>query len=195
MDIVSYLLGKGGGGSGGGVDWSYIGYSGLPKSIVDGYNYAKTIYDVWDDSTTSMYNKYSADRKMVLFPLINTSNVTSMQNAFRNNFSLIELPLLDTSNVTNMENAFFGCSALRKIPVFNTGKVTNFYNAFSGAGMLDDESLDNLLVMCINASVYTGTKTLKTLGIQNNINTYPVSRFEALPHYQAFINAGWTVGY
>ena len=47
MDLTSYLLGKKSSG-GGGLDWTAIGYTQSPKSISDGYTYAKQIYDNWD---------------------------------------------------------------------------------------------------------------------------------------------------
>lgn len=58
---------------------------------------------------------------------------------------------------------------------------------------LTDASLDNILQMCINATSYTETKTLAELGLSNYRAS--VSRVEALPHYQDFLNAGWTIGY
>lgn len=195
MDITSYLLGKNAsGGGGGGLDWSSIGYDSIPQSIIEGYNYAKEIYDNWVVGT-SLSSKFSADRKLVFMPLIDTSPNTSLSNAFRNCFSLLEVSKLNTVNVTNMGNCFQGCNALKVIPEFNTSNVTSFSNMFSNCNLLNDESLNNILNMCINASSYTGTKTLATLGIQNNANTYPVSRIQALPNYQAFLDAGWTIGY
>ena len=59
---------------------------------------------------------------------------------------------------------------------------------------LTDTSLDNLLQMCINSNVTSSTrKNLNDVGL--TATDYPVSRIQALPHYQDFINAGWTIGY
>lgn len=102
-------------------------------------------------------------------PLINTSNVTSMSGAFANMSKLIDIPILDTSNVTNFSSF-----------IFQTKNLNN-------------ESLDNILQMCINATHVAGNKTLSYLGF--NSSSYPASRIEALPHYQDFIDAGWTIGY
>lgn len=194
MDITSYLLGKKSAGGSGDLDWSALGYNNTPQSIIDGYNYAKQIYDNWVVGTSLSY-LYSADRKLVFFPLIDTSSNTSLNSTFRNCFALLEVAKFSTDNITNMENAFYGCSALRTVPEFNTSKVTKFSSMFANSNLLTDESLNNILKMCINASSYTGAKTLTTLGFQNNIGTYPASRFQALPNYQDFINAGWTIGY
>ena len=240
MDLFSYLLGKkkGGGGSGSDLDWSAIGYNSTPKSIADGYNYAKYIQENWVDNTskltdfpyvvicpmvslgnrTSCYNFAYECKSLIEIPLLDTSNVTNMDSMFQYCSALTEIPLLNTSKVTSMQSMFQYCSSLKSIPqintsnvtsfantfryctnlmtlpVLNTSKVTNFNNAFGNSYNLTDTSLDNILQMCINATSYTGTKTLKTLGISNT-TYYPVSRIEALPHYQDFINAGWTKGY
>lgn len=248
--------------SGGDLDWSAIGYNSTPKSIADGYNYAKYIQENWIDNTSkltdfpyvvicpmvSLGNRTNTSyfggeiKSLIEIPLIDTSNITNMGSMFANNSGLKTIPLLDTSNVTNMDSMFQHCSALTEIPlldtskvtsmqsmfqycsslksipqintsnvtsfantfryctnlmtlpVLNTSKVTNFNNAFGNCYNLTDTSLDNILQMCINATAYTGTKTLKILGISNT-TYYPVSRIEALPHYQDFIDAGWTIGY
>lgn len=239
MDLFSYLLGKkkGGGGSGSDLDWSAIGYNSTPKSIADGYNYAKYIQENWIDNTSkltdfpdvvicpmvSLGNRtnasyfggeikslieiplidtsnisymgymFSSNSGLITIPLLNTSNATNMSNMFNACSSLKTIPLLDTSNVTNMQNMFSNCARLKTIPILSTSSVTNVYNMFINCPSLTDESLDNILQMCINATAYTGTKTLKNLGLVKS--SYPVSRIETLPHYQDFINAGWTIGY
>lgn len=178
---------------GGGLDWSAIGYSGTPQSIIAGYNHAKDILDNWDSTQTSLNSKFKNDYNLVFLPLIDTSNVVNMQGLCNGCISLLSISLIDTSNVTNMSSMFYQCNVLSDVPILNTSKVTNFTNIFNGSRTLTNASLDNILQMCINSVSYTGTKTLAQLGI--NSAYYPASRIEALPHYQDFINAGWTIGY
>ena len=204
--------------SGGGLDWSAIGYDSTPQSIVDGYNYAKEIYDNWDETPTTLSRKFQYDYNIIFMPLVNTSNATlmtsmfngcynlmtipllntsnvqGMSGMFQNCYGLNEIPLLNTSNVTNMASMFSGCKILKTLPLLNTSKVTNMSGMFYDCPQLTNESLDNILQMCINAISYTGTKNLTTLNL-DNATIYPVSRIEALPHYQDFIDAGWTIGY
>lgn len=154
---------------------------------------------------------------IIAMPLLNTSKATNMSSMFQTCISLTTIPLLDTGSVANMGSMFFGCSALTTIPLLNTtnvtsmssmfnsctslttiplldtSSVTSMNNMFQSCPALTDESLDNILQMCINATSYTGVKTLAKLGF--NSNKYPVSRIQALPHYQDFIDAGWTIGY
>ena len=126
-------------------------------------------------------------------PLINTQNATTIYQCF-NTTALVEIPQINTSRVVNMEVAFSNNSSLTTLPLLNTSKVTNMRNIVQGTNNLTDTSLDNLLQMCINATSFTETKTFKYLvGISSS--SYPASRIQALPHYQDFVDAGWTIGY
>ena len=245
MDTLSYLLGKksGGGGGGSGLDWSAIGYESTPQDIINGYNYAKQIYDNWQN-VSNLISKFSYNDDLLIMPLVDTSNATNMQNTFLMCKRLISVPLLDTSNVTNMQQTFYNCISLKTIPQLNTfnvtnmsncftncsylesipllntsnvtnmsymfsyadnlktipqlntSKVTNIYNMFQNVGKkLTDESLDNILKMCINInSNYSGIKTLARLGFSST-SYISTDKWQSLPSYQDFINAGWTIGY
>lgn len=221
MDIVSYLLGKQTSG-GGGLDWSAIGYSEEPQVIQDGYNYAVEIKNNWTPSI-NLALRYSHDYNLSFMPFVDTSIATTMQGMFSYSYGLISVPLFNTSNVINMREMFRGCRALKTVPQFDTSKVTTIYGMFNdcislktlplldtgalntGSSInsvfvnclnLSDQSLDNILQMCINATSLPSSvpKTLFNLGITST-TAYPASRIQALPHYQDFIDAGWTMGY
>lgn len=217
LDVPSYLLGKQSSG-GGGLNWSAIGYSEEPESIEEDYNYSKNIYDNWDTTRTSYGNLYYNNSNLVFFPLvdtsagtnfqtmfsgcvslqtmplINTSNGTVFSSMFQNCRRLTEIPQLDISNGANLNLMFSGCTKLKKVPVLNLSKATNINGMFSSCISLTDESLDNILQSCININPnYLNTKAFAVMGF---ISTYyPASRIQALPHYQDFIDAGWTIGY
>lgn len=132
MDVFSYLLGKQqGGSSGGGRDWSEIGYSSEPESIQDGFDYAKNIKDNWDSSVTSLDAKFARDTNLIYMPLVDTSNVTDFNNVFNECYGLVEVPLLDTSKVTDMRGTFSNCNSLKKIPLLDTSKVTYMMMCFA----------------------------------------------------------------
>ena len=202
----------------GGLDWSAIGYSDTPQYVVDGYNYAKNIYDNWDNTVTSLSFYFNADLNLVYMPLVDTSNVTNTQKMCYGCNNLENFPLLNTSNVINMNNMFYYCSHLETIPQFNTSSVTDMSNMFTGCSnlksipqfntssvtkfnnfidsnvkQLTDTSLNNILKMCIGATTYTGTKTLYQLGFRSSM--YSASKIQGLTNYQDFIDAGWTIGY
>lgn len=127
-------------------------------------------------------------------PDLDTSNVTTMSGAFWACQSLITVKPYNTVNVKNFGNCFRDCTNLENVPVLNTSKITNMSDMFNSVPKLTDQSLDNILQMCINATSWTNpTKTLYLLGLRSS--DYPASRIQALPHYQDFISAGWTIGY
>jgi len=126
-----------------------------------------------------------------------TSNVTGMQYAFGGCASLVNFPSLDTSKVKSFEGMFANCTNLENVPIFDFSAVTgnSSLNAiYSQCYKLTDTSLDNILQSCITVTnSYTDSKTLSTLGFDNA--HYSASRIQALPHYQDFVNAGWSIGY
>ena len=142
-------------------------------------------------SATDMSGMFSHCTSLTTIPLLDTSNVTDMNNMFISCSSLTTIPLLDTSNVTNMKYMFSSCTNLTTIPVLNISNVTSMNYMFNGCTSLNDESLNNILAMCANATKITSNKTLKSIGLteeQAQICT-------TLSNYQAFTNAGWTTGY
>ena len=142
-------------------------------------------------SVTSMYYMFSNCTSLTTIPLLDTSNVTDMCDMFYNCTSLTTIPLLDTSNVTNMYNMFFRCTSLTTIPLLNTSNVTNMYGIFDGCTSLNNGSLNNILVMCTNATKITSNKTLRYIGL-----TYAQATIcQGLSNYSAFTSAGWTTGY
>lgn len=227
--------------SGGGYppDWSEIGYTNTPASIIEAFNYSKEIQEDWDESLTSLSNKFKNDTNLMYMPLINTTNVKYMSNTFNSCTKLEIIPLLDTSNVIEMSSAFYGCSNLKlfplldiskvkfassmfvncskliaipnlntvectnmqmmfynckqltTIPVLNTSKVTNMNNTFGNCSSLSNESLNNIIAMCIGATSYAGTKTLKYIGL----SSAQATTCQSLSNWSAFTSAGWTTGY
>ena len=240
-ELVPEVLNIPSGGGGFPPDWTEIGYEETPSNIIEVFNYAKDIYDNWDSSITSLNNTFLNDRKLTIFPLVDTSNVTNMTQTFAYS-NLLSLPLIDTSKVTDfnlcfsecrfinfplldfssganfnsafvncvnlieipkftftetrryeMISMFSGCKSLKNFPPLKIKNVSDVRNMFSYCPSLTDESLDNILQMCMSATLYTGTKKFARLGFAST--DYPASRIQALPHYQDFIEAGWTIGY
>lgn len=118
------------------------------------------------------------------------SGFTSMNNFFKKCYSLKKINLFDTSNITNFSNMCDSCYVLEDIPVFNTSKATNMQNMFNfnPNKKVTNESLNNILQMCINATSYTGTKTLAYLGL----NATQQATCQTLSNWDAFVAAGWS---
>lgn len=130
-------------------------------------------------------------------PLLDLSKVISSLRMFNGCLSLKEIPLLNTSSITNMGYMFSGCSSLEKVPLLNTsnnsGTKSTMQSMFSGCTNLTDESLNNILAMCINATKFSNEDFMKLSYI--GLTSAQATRCQSLSNYQAFLNAGWTTGY
>ena len=167
-------------------------------------------------NVTNMDSMFRDCSNLTAIPQLDTSNVTNMRNTFASCSNLTTIPLLDTSNVTNMENTFYGCSSLTTIPQLDTSRVYDMIQMFSdcsnlttipqldisnveyymwdmfhNCSSLSDDSLNIIMQMCINATSYTGTKTLKYIGLTSE----QADKCKTLSNYSAFTSAGWTTGY
>lgn len=144
-------------------------------------------------NVSNMSNMFNDCGSLKSVPAFNTQNATDISYMFSSCSSIQEIPLLNTSNVTNMTYLCGSCTNLTTVPVLDTSKVTNMSAMFIFDKKLSTNSLNNILQMCINATSFTGTKTLVYLGLSKS--NYPASIIESLSNYQAFIDAGWTTGY
>lgn len=174
--------------------WSDCGYSETPQTITDAHTLAKNCYDGWNSSWTK-FNDYILNNytNLLIVPMIDTSNITTFTNSFKNCANIVDFPLLNTSKATGFSNVFNNCTNLQNVPVLDTSKADNFNGFFSNCKKLSETTLNNILIMCINATAYKGTKTLYYLGLRSA--NYSAATIQALPKYQEFITAGWIIGY
>ena len=142
---------------------------------------------------TNMNSMFKGCSKLIDVPELNTSKVTGigMQYMFQGCTSLTTIPLLNTSKVTTMRSMFYGCTSLTTIPLLNTSAVTSMNDMFSSCTSLSNDSLNNILAMLTNAIAYTGTKTLKYIGLSETQATTCTT----LSNWSACGAAGWTTGY
>lgn len=145
-------------------------------------------------NVTSMNHAFVNCSALTAIPLLDTSKVTSMYNIFSGCTNLTELPLLNTSEVTNLGWAFSKCSNLITFPEFDMSKVTNMYQMFSSCKSLSNESLNNILAICANATAYISQGTNMTLSYLG-LTSDQATRCTTLSNYEAFTAAGWTTGY
>ena len=184
-------------------------------SLFQNFSSLETAPDLIYNNITNMQSMFYSCKSLKSIPLYNTSSVTNMSNIFYECYNLTTIPLLDTSSVTNMSMAFAYCAKLTTIPqidthnvanmqsmfavstnlttipLLDTSSVTNMNGTFYNCLNLSNETLNNILAMCINATSYTGTKTLKYIGI----SSAQATTCQGLSNYQAFLDAGWTTGY
>ena len=171
--------------------------SGESFVVPDGMKFAYTgqlpeDFGEWDFSNVTNMDNMFRLTTFSSFPLIDTSNVTSMSYTFGNNYQIETIPLLNTSKVTEMQNTFNSCSNLKNVPLFDTSNVTSMNRMFRYVDNLTDESINNIMKMCVNATKYYSSKTLYSIGLENTTK-YSAERISALSNYQEFIDAGWTI--
>ena len=140
---------------------------------------------------TKMNQMFYGCNNLTEVPLLDTSKVTSFYQTFDNCSNLTAIPAFDTSNVTEMNYCFSMCTSLVTLPVLNTSKVTDMVGFVSGCPSLSDDSLNNILAMCTNATAYTRTKTLRYMELTKS----QADKCTTLSNYSAFTAAGWTTGY
>ncbi len=143
-----------------------------------------------DSNVTTMQNMFEDCVNLKNIPSLNTSNIIIMSNMFKNCYTLITIPLLDTGKVTNMSYMFQNCTNLTTIPLLNTSNVTSMQSMFYCPN-LTNESLNNILAMCINATKIASNKTLKYIGL----TLIQTTTCKELSNYQDFVDAGWSTGY
>ena len=171
-------------------------YLNLSNAFANHY-VLETAPKITTENVTEMNSMFSGCKVLTKVPNYNTANVTDMSYMFYYCSALETAPQMNTSKVTNFSQMFNYCGELKNVPIYNFSSATvnsNFGNMFRNCLKLTDESLDNILQSCITATSFTGAKNLTTFGISSTYY-YPVERIQALPHYQDFVNAGWSIGY
>ena len=182
---------------------------GVLEAPDDNYN------AIIDTSTQTTLNLATAITKI---NVLDCSNVTTLASAFKSNPSIISInrviapkatisttmfngattlvtaPEIDTSNFTAMNGMYIQCSSLVNVPVYNASNATTLWNMFQNCARLSDDSLNNILAMCLTVTdKYTdegGKKLLKNVGL----SSAQLGRCMKLPNWQAVLNAGWTRG-
>ena len=123
---------------------------------------------------------------------LDISNVTDMNYVFYTCTSLISIPEMDTSHITTCQGLCNGCTSLVNVPILNFSELTgtNHYNMFNNCPSLSNDSLNNILAMCITMAKVTN-KTLKYIGLSSTQAT----TCQSLSNWSDFVTAGWTSGY
>ena len=121
---------------GGGTDWSIIGYENEPEGFTMTMNYAKDIYDNWDNSASSYGSKFSGDKSLNIMPNVDTSRASLFNAMFYNATALKIVPPLNTSNGTTFNQMFSGCTALETIPELDFSNATRIDTLLSSTSSL-----------------------------------------------------------
>lgn len=118
---------------------------------------------------------------------------TSLSSLFNGCKNIEDVTTLSIPKATNMSNAFNNCTNLKHVAVWDTTLLTGsgLSSTFLNCPNLTNESLNNIMQICINSTKITSNKTLKYIGLTSDQATI----CQSLANYQAFLDAGWTTGY
>lgn len=97
-------------------------------------------------------------------------------------------------NILYANTMFQGCSSLETISSWSMPNLTQqsaLNSMFSNCTSLSNDSLNNILASLATATSYTGTKTLKKIGLTSTQAT----TCTGLSNWAALSAAGWTTGY
>lgn len=147
-----------------------------------------------DTSKVSDMNNTFRACRIEDIPLLNMSNVIDLGYCFAGCVNLKTIPKFNTSNVHYMGSVFSGCSSLKNIPVLDTKQVYNnqLMNCFANCPLLSNESLNNIMEMCINAqNGGYATKTLRHVGLSQE----QTEVCKTLSNWEELVAKGWTTGY
>lgn len=133
--------------SGGGSDFSVIGYDATPEPFKSGIEYAKQIKDTWDDSITNCGSKYERDKQLYFFPIVNVDNVTTMFNMFSYS-NILVAPTLHTPKCAYAAKLFNSCKLL-------------LYADLSNWTLSNVSSVDSMFNECVNVTTIVLPKDLR----------------------------------
>lgn len=158
----------------------------------------ETVGAIDTSSVTATTSMFVDCKKLVNVPTLDFSSTTSINYLFSGCTSLVTAPsLTHTSSIKGWNQVFKKCSSLQNVPVYDMSAATGL-NVFAGDEVrsLTTQSLNNILASLASATNYTSTKTLYyVFGNKNMSAYYPASTIEGLSNYQAFVNAGWSIGW
>ena len=104
------------------------------------------------------------------------------------------------SNITSTQNMFYYCTNLTTIKNLSAGdfsKLTNASQMFIYCPNLDDETLNDILLMCTkftNSNYSSSNKKLSYLSIDSSLkNRIQNGSAEVFTNRQAFLDAGWSL--
>ena len=176
-------------------NWSEIGYNGTPQDILNGFNYAKQIYQNWNPMDYDLRNKYREDSSLVYLPALTVDAEVSyvdMGNFCKECYNLKavgDISILYAEEV-DLSEAFAYCGQLVSIEFLTIMNISRADGIFYSCSSLNDDTLSMIMYVLAYNTIedYQGTKTLNAIGFDNN----QIARCRNLQYYQDLMDAGWT---
>ncbi len=110
--------------SGGGRNWSAIGYAGEPPAIQEGYDNAVVFANNWDSSITNGYRLFYTNNTLRYLPKVDMTNITNVYQMFYLAYSMLYVDI-DIPNATSVSSLFENCYSLQYAKVKTSNKITS----------------------------------------------------------------------
>lgn len=194
MDLTSYLLGKNASSGGGGGGTFNATIKEVNSTVDYDYGIKQFISEVKNIKISVSYagRLFQNDTALETVTSIDCNNSCgSLFHVFDgcSNLETIE-EITNTGALTDIGYICYNCTKLKDFPSFDSSHIEGMGYAFANCTLLSDETLNNILDICIHATSYTSTKKLSALGITD---TTLKNKIPTLSNYQDFLNAGWTI--
>ena len=165
--------------------------------LPDGTKFAQSTFTTFPNFDTSemvdMSNMFYGCLNLTTVPNLDTSNVISTARMFCDCTNLTTVPNLDTSNVTDMAIAFQNCYNLVDVPQLNTSNITNMRQTFCNCNNLSNESIQNIINMCLNSNITASSdKTLLTSSWNSPFAMSTINNSYYQNRWAELDAAGWT---
>lgn len=116
------------------------------------YNCKNNISNALENQGQNMNNVTFENYYTKLDNLYSNLNYISFVNSNSTNLDR-DLSIFNFSLFTTMSDMFYNCTNLINIPELNTTNVTNITNMFYKCNNLSNNSIQNIINMCINSNI------------------------------------------
>ena len=175
--------------SGGSYDWEALGFEEEPSVIEEDYNYALTLKNNWDPTTTTMPSSKFQNKRIVYMPDIDARNITGL-NAFADAFNvtsgganLTSVAPMKATPSGSISQMFRSCQRLKQADLsgFDTSNVTDMSSLFWYCSELEnlDISTFNTARVTNMLSMFFYCFKLRNLDLRN-FNTTNVTRMDQM---------------
>lgn len=145
-----------------------------------------SVPDLDTRSLQGMKSMFSYCYNLENAPMMVTNKVWSMEWVFEDCHNLKNVPLYNTSNVSSFSYTFYNCWNLLNVPPLSTYKCNDLHGTFTNCPNLTNDSLNNIMIMCANATRVTNKSFLNIGLTENQINIC-----KTLDNYTLATSVGW----
>ena len=124
--------------------------------------------------------------------LFDVSGVNEAGEVFDNCVNLVSVPNFNFSILTNLQSAFYNCYNLTSVPQFYAPKLLNIRKTFAYCNNLSNESIQNIINICLNANIPAANKNLMVSSTDSPFYKTNITNSRYSNRLSALSSAGWS---